>query len=73
MRIARVSLGAAARGMTHKDGATSTASAESGGPPDGQLAGRVYLRTPAHTDRAEFVADARQPRVPPPMGDGADR
>ena len=54
MRIARVSLGAAARGMTRDDAASSRPGG-SDGRVDGQPAGRVYLRTPARSDRAEFV------------------
>jgi [ribosomal protein S5]-alanine N-acetyltransferase len=56
MRIARVSLGAAARGMTQRDGSTSLRS-------DGRLPGRVYLRAPAHADRAEFIALMRASRA----------
>ena len=63
MRIARVSLGASARGMTQRDEAASPRPAESDGPPDGQVAGRVYLRTPARADRAEFVSLMRASRA----------
>ena len=67
MRIARVSLGAAARGMTRQDGAPSTASGPSAGSGDGGPTGRVYLRTPEHTDRPEFISLMRTSRGPPPM------
>ena len=63
MRIARVSLGAAARGMTQRDELASSRAAESDGRVDGQPAGRVYLRTPARSDRAEFVNLMRASRA----------
>jgi [ribosomal protein S5]-alanine N-acetyltransferase len=62
MRIARVSLGAAARGMTRDDAASSRPGG-SDGRLDGQPAGRVYLRTPARSDRAEFVGLMRASRA----------
>ncbi len=60
MRIARVSLGAAARGMTQRDDAASpqSASRRRGGEP-----GRVFLRTPVHADRAEFISLMRASRA----------
>jgi [ribosomal protein S5]-alanine N-acetyltransferase len=63
MRIARVSLGAAARGMTHRDEATSPRSGEAEARHDGRPAGRVYLRSPAHADRAEFISLMRTSRA----------
>lgn len=63
MRIARVSLGAAARGMTQRDEAPSPRSAESDVQRDGQPTGRVYLRSPAHADRAEFIGLMRASRA----------
>jgi len=63
MRIARVSLGAAARGMTQRDELASSRAAESDGRVDGRPAGRVYLRTPARSDRAEFVNLMRASRA----------
>jgi ribosomal-protein-alanine N-acetyltransferase len=61
MRIARVSLGAAARGMTRPGSGESPGS----GPlirADGAIDGRVYLRTPENSDRAEFIALMRASR-----------
>jgi [ribosomal protein S5]-alanine N-acetyltransferase len=63
MRIARVSLGAAARAMTQRDELASSRPGESDGRVDGQAAGRVYLRTPARSDRAEFVSLMRASRA----------
>ncbi len=63
MRIARVSLGAAARGMTQRDDVASPQSAQADGRVDGQPDGRVYLRTPVHTDRAEFISLMRASRA----------
>jgi [ribosomal protein S5]-alanine N-acetyltransferase len=62
MRIARVSLGAAARGMTHQDAAPSTAPGASVGSGDGRPMGRVYLRPPDHADRPEFISLMRTSR-----------
>jgi [ribosomal protein S5]-alanine N-acetyltransferase len=63
MRIARVSLGAAARGMTQREDVASPQSAQADGRVDGQPDGRVYLRTPVQTDRAEFVGLMRASRA----------
>jgi [ribosomal protein S5]-alanine N-acetyltransferase len=63
MRIARVSLGASARGMTQRDEVASPRPVESEDGPGGQPAGRVYLRTPARADRAEFVSLMRASRA----------
>jgi [ribosomal protein S5]-alanine N-acetyltransferase len=63
MRIARVSLGAAARGMTQRDELASSRSGESDPRVDGQPEGRVYLRAPARSDRAEFVSLMRASRA----------
>jgi [ribosomal protein S5]-alanine N-acetyltransferase len=63
MRIARVSLGAAARGMTQREDVATPRAGESESRPDGQLASRVYLRTPAATDRDEFVTLMRASRA----------
>ncbi len=63
MRIARVSLGASARGMTQRDEVTSPQSAQSDGQVDGQSTGRVYLRAPMHPDRAEFISLMRASRA----------
>ena len=63
MRIARVSLGAAARGMTQRDELASSRSGESDGRVDGRPSGRVYLRSPARSDRAEFVGLMRASRA----------
>lgn len=62
MRIARVSLGAAARGMTREELA-SARPGEADGRVDGRPAGRVYLRAPARSDRAEFVGIMRASRA----------
>jgi len=62
MRIARVSLGAAARGVT-RDEPASPRPGESDGSVDGRPAGRVFLRTPARSDRAEFVSLMRASRA----------
>jgi ribosomal-protein-alanine N-acetyltransferase len=63
MRIARVSLGAAARGMTRQDAAPSTGSGPPAGTGDGRPAARVYLRTPERADRAEFISLMRTSRA----------
>ena len=63
MRIARVSLGAAARGMTQQNDAASAQPAASGARPEAPAAARVYLRSPARSDRAEFVALMRVSRA----------
>lgn len=68
MRIARVSLGAAARGMTHRGEAAAAGSGESGPRTDGidrmegRSASRVYLRAPERSDRAEFIEVMRASR-----------
>jgi len=63
MRIARVSLGAAARGMTSQDGLASSKPADGAGPQgEAPAAGRVYLRAPERSDRGEFVALMRASR-----------
>ena len=61
MRIARVSLGAAARGMTQQDDVASPPSGESA-QRNAPAAGRVYLRAPARADRAEFISLMRASR-----------
>jgi [ribosomal protein S5]-alanine N-acetyltransferase len=63
MRIARVSLGAAARGMTAREEAPTPRSAESELRGDGRHTGRVYVRSPAHADRAEFIGLMRASRA----------
>jgi [ribosomal protein S5]-alanine N-acetyltransferase len=63
MRIARVSLGAAARGMTQRDEVALPQSADADGGVDGRPTGRVYLRTPVHSDRAEFTSLMRASRA----------
>jgi [ribosomal protein S5]-alanine N-acetyltransferase len=63
MRIARVSLGAAARGMTQRDELASSRPGESDGRVDGRPSGRVYLRSPARSDRGEFVGLMRASRA----------
>jgi [ribosomal protein S5]-alanine N-acetyltransferase len=63
MRIARVSLGAAARGMTQQDDVASPQSGESATQPDARAGGRVYLRAPARADRAEFISLMRASRA----------
>jgi [ribosomal protein S5]-alanine N-acetyltransferase len=62
MRIARVSLGAAARGMTHPGDAPLPRSDRPGPPVDGCVGARVYLRFPESADRAEFIALMRASR-----------
>jgi [ribosomal protein S5]-alanine N-acetyltransferase len=62
MRIARVSLGAAARGVTRQGAAPSTDSGSSAASADGQSGGRVYLRGPEHADRGEFISLMRTSR-----------
>jgi ribosomal-protein-alanine N-acetyltransferase len=56
MRIARVSLGANARGMRQRDDATSPRSGQAGPRAGAQTAHSVYLRTPDRSDRAEFIS-----------------
>jgi [ribosomal protein S5]-alanine N-acetyltransferase len=63
MRIARVSLGAAARGMTQRDDAAPPQPEVSSGPAPAAAARRVYLRAPERADRAEFVALMRASRA----------
>jgi [ribosomal protein S5]-alanine N-acetyltransferase len=62
MRIARVSLGATARGVTKQDDAPSTRSGASADRGEGRAADRVYLRGPESADRAEFIALMRASR-----------
>jgi [ribosomal protein S5]-alanine N-acetyltransferase len=63
MRIARVSLGAAARGMTRQGGGESSTGTDSpAGVGNGRRASRVYLRTPEHADQAEFISLMRTSR-----------
>jgi len=62
MRIARVSLGAAARGMTRQGDATAGQVGQPAPTPHGAASGRVYLRPPQRSDRAEFVALMRASR-----------
>jgi [ribosomal protein S5]-alanine N-acetyltransferase len=62
MRIARVSLGAAARGMTHYGEAPASGSEPSGHPVERPVADRVYLRAPESTDRDEFITLMRESR-----------
>jgi ribosomal-protein-alanine N-acetyltransferase len=61
MRIARVSLGAAARGMTRPGSGESPGSGRVIRA-EGAIDGRVYLRTPENPDRAEFIALMRASR-----------
>jgi len=64
MRIARVSLGAAARGMTSQDDVTSPQPESGAGTrAPAPAAGRVYLRSPERADRGEFVALMRASRA----------
>ena len=64
MRIARVSLGAAARGMTQQqEDAASRPSGEAEVRAAAPAAGRVYLRSPERSDRGEFVALMRASRA----------
>jgi ribosomal-protein-alanine N-acetyltransferase len=63
MRIARVSLGAAARGMTQRDEVASPQSAQADGRGEDEPTGRVFLRTPVHADRAEFISLMRASRA----------
>lgn len=65
MRIARVSLGAVARGMTHRADVGSAGSVGSDAPTARAVSpsvGRVYLRNPENADRAEFIALMRASR-----------
>jgi [ribosomal protein S5]-alanine N-acetyltransferase len=63
MRIARVSLGAAARGMTSQDDVTSPQPGGGAGTQASPAAGRVYLRAPERSDRIEFVELMRASRA----------
>jgi [ribosomal protein S5]-alanine N-acetyltransferase len=63
MRIARVSLGANARGMRRQDDAASPRSGGTGPRTGAQAAPRVNLRTPERSDRAEFVSLMRASRA----------
>jgi len=62
MRIARVSLGAAARGMTQPGRAPSAGPSSPRVSGEDRAAVRVYLRSPEHSDRAEFIALMRASR-----------
>ena len=63
MRIARVSLGASARGMTQQGGRSSTESESRFAPGEAPPPGRVYLRSPEHSDRPEFIGLMRASRT----------
>jgi len=64
MRIARVSLGAAARGMTSQDDVTSPQpGGDTGTQASATTVGRVYLRAPERSDRIEFVELMRASRA----------
>jgi [ribosomal protein S5]-alanine N-acetyltransferase len=63
MRIARVPLGATARGMTQQDRVASTTPGAAESHTEAPAAGRVYLRTPQRPDRAEFVSLMRASRA----------
>jgi [ribosomal protein S5]-alanine N-acetyltransferase len=64
MRIARVSLGAAARGMTSQDDVPSSQPGSGAGTQASvPAAGRVYLRAPERSDRIEFVELMRASRT----------
>jgi [ribosomal protein S5]-alanine N-acetyltransferase len=63
MRIARVSLGAAARGMTQPGRAPSAEPGALAASSDSRPTNRVYLRSPEHSDRAEFIALMRASRA----------
>jgi [ribosomal protein S5]-alanine N-acetyltransferase len=62
MRIARVSRGAAARGMTQQNDLAATQPGEIGTRGEASAEARVYLRTPQRADRAEFVSLMRASR-----------
>jgi ribosomal-protein-alanine N-acetyltransferase len=49
--------------MTQRDDVTSPPAAEAAPRADGQTPGRVYLRVPAHADRAEFISLMRASRA----------
>ena len=63
MRIARVSLGAVARGMTQRDDVAAAQPEPSGRRAEAPASGRVYLRPPERADRAEFVSLMRVSRA----------
>ena len=64
MRIARVSLGAPARGVTRqRDAASPPAEAAAEGTEGSEAGGRVYLRAPERSDRAEFISLMRASRA----------
>ena len=63
MRIARVSLGAAARGMTQRDDLASREPSGSEARSEAPPARRVYLRAPERADRGEFVSLMRASRA----------
>ena len=62
MRIARVSRGAAARGMTQQGDAAATKPGQPETAADATTPGRVYLRPPERSDRAEFISLMRASR-----------
>ena len=62
MRIARVSLGANTRGMTRREEAASATASPSVPGAEAPAEGRVYLRAPERSDRAEFVSLMRASR-----------
>src|SRR5436305_4016538 len=64
MRIARVSLGATARGMTAQDDVASAKTEPSAtGAEAPESGGHVYLRAPERSDRAEFISLMRASRA----------
>ena len=64
MRIARVSLGAPARGVTReRDEVSAQVEPTATGPDAPQARGRVYLRAPERSDQAEFIALMRASRA----------
>lgn len=62
MRIARVSLGAAARGMTRQGDAAGARAGQPEAAAQATAPDRVYLRGPERSDRAEFVSLMRASR-----------
>jgi [ribosomal protein S5]-alanine N-acetyltransferase len=62
MRIARVSLGAAARGMTQQGDAAGAPADQPQTAAEALASARVYLRPPERSDRAEFIALMRASR-----------
>jgi len=64
VRIARVSLGAPARGVTRQsDAAAAKADSAATGTEAPETRGRVYLRAPERSDRAEFISLMRASRA----------